>query len=311
MGVTHRGFFLFCLTSEYPYESLFRKTLGVALQIWIGGDKTKIKQILGNLIGNAIKFTEQGFVKISFTQDISASRLDTDEFYLQITVEDTGQGIDTSEMQQLFDAFTQTQTGIESCQGTGLGLYIVKKFVELMDGDINVVSEREKGTTFNLKLRLKKIALEPISELQLQDQIKNEVPSHQESVNMTQRILLVDDNVLNRNVLRETIANESLEIKEASSGQEAIDLCIQWQPSLIFMDIRMSPMDGEETAQQIKSLPVGKNTVIIAVTASPSEELRTRLLANNFVAVIEKPFEGQQIFAALNLYLGCAFPIHN
>ncbi|WP_413168214.1 ATP-binding protein [Capilliphycus salinus ALCB114379] len=259
----------------------------------IHGDESKLRQVLINLVSNAIKFTEKGSVTL---------RIKTDNFKEQNTlifeVEDTGSGIAPAEQNKLFEAFSQTETGIKSGQGTGLGLPISQKFVQLMGGEITVKSELNKGTKFSFKIPIKICKNSQIEITPTSENIA-EVALNQSKY----RILIVDDDPKNCLLLRNILGSIGFEIREASNGEEAVEIFSSWKPNLIFMDMKMPVMDGYTATQKIRVSPQGEDTVIIALTAQAFEEDRQYILSIGCDDFIRKPFQQQDILAAISRHL--------
>ena len=202
-------------------------------------DKGKLRQVLLNLLGNAIKFTQAGKVVL---------RVGSIPHTLHFEVADTGPGIALDEMGTLFEAFTQTKTGHQSQEGTGLGLPISQQLVKLMGGDITVDSTAEQGTVFRFDV---KVELSEVGALQSRvstRQVIGLAPNQ-----LTYRILIVDDRPENRKLLTKLLTPLGFQVREAANGQDAIDQWIDWDPHLIWMDIRMPVMDGYEATRQIKN----------------------------------------------------------
>jgi len=260
-------------------------------------DEAKLRQVLINLLGNAIKFTEVGSVALRVERG--------EECTLHFTVTDTGAGIALSERDRLFDPFVQTATGVQSQEGTGLGLSISRKFVQLMGGEIAVESTVGQGSIFRFEIQVELIADRAI-----------ELPKQARSIvglaagQTPYRILVVDDRLENRQLLVELLIPIGFEVQTANNGQEAIGLWQSWQPHLIWMDIRMPIMDGYVATQQIKarsqasSLP---SPIIIALTGSAFEEERQVALAAGFDDFVRKPFRTDTIFAKMAEYLGVCY----
>lgn len=263
---------------------------------YIRTDKQKLYQVIINLLNNAIKFTYEGGVTL---------RVKTNEInnqILEFEIEDTGIGIAEEEVDSLFKAFVQTQTGKKFTEGTGLGLSISRKFVRLMGGEITVSSEEGKGSLFKFN-----IVTEPPVEEEL-----NSLPIRQKVVGLAAnqpqyRILIVDDLQENRELLRQILANIGFEIKEAVNGAQAVKIAQSWQPDLIWMDLRMPVMDGYEATQRIKSHPLSQKAHIIALTASSFEEDRTKVLTSGCVDFIRKPFREEVLFDKIAQYLGVSY----
>jgi signal transduction histidine kinase/DNA-binding response OmpR family regulator len=265
---------------------------------YIHTDGVKLRQVLLNLLGNAIKFTQQGEVVLSIS---SSENTEPQSYTLNFQVSDTGVGIAPEELDKLFEAFTQTESGRESQEGTGLGLAISRQFVQLMGGDITVTSELGKGTTFNFSIQ-PQLGNEIIGETFDKRQVIALAPNQPDY-----KILVVDDKPINRQLLVKLLAPLGFEVREASNGQEAIVMWEAWQPHLIWMDMRMPVMDGYEATKYIKSTTQGNATAIIALTASVLEQERAIILSAGCDDFMRKPFKEQTIFAALTKHLGVKY----
>ncbi len=262
-------------------------------------DEVKLRQIILNLLGNAIKFTSAGQVIliVNFRE-----KEDTQEYWLDFSVRDTGKGIAPDELELLFQAFSQTESGLYIQEGTGLGLVISRQFVQLMGGDISVESELGKGTTFNFSIIAGRGREEIYSQSTPSERVIALAPGQP-----SYKILIVDDKEVNRQLLIKVLSILSLQLKEASNGQEAIAIWQEWQPHLIFMDMRMPVMSGYEAVQYIKQHPRGKETVMVALTASAFEEDKALLLSAGCNDFIRKPFQEKLIFDTLAKHLGMEY----
>jgi two-component system, sensor histidine kinase and response regulator len=265
---------------------------------YIQVDESKLRQVLLNLLGNAIKFTDSGRVvlRVAMGEKILSHP------YLFFEVIDTGRGIAPQEINLLFEAFGQTETGRKSQQGTGLGLAISRKYVELMGGNIGVTSIIGEGSQFAFDIQ---IGLAAASEIQIQ-QIKRQVLSLAPDQN-EYCILVVDDSTDSRLVLVKILTSIGFAVQEATNGMEAIALWQEWQPHLIFMDMRMPIMDGYEATKIIKareetSIP-NRKTIIIALTANAFEEQREATIKAGCDDYINKPFREEELLEKLSEYL--------
>ena len=277
-------------------ELIFER--GENLPRFIHIDGTKLRQVLLNLLSNAIKFTQQGEVVLSIN---TTGNQDTKDHVLNFQVSDTGVGISKAELSTLFVAFNQTESGKNSQEGTGLGLVISRQFVQLMGGDIKVESELEKGTTFHFFIPIQ-LGEDIVHQSVTKRRILALKP-HQS----TYKILAVDDKAINRKLLVKLLAPLGFEIKEANNGQEAIGIWEEWEPNLIFMDMRMPIMDGYEATKYIKSHVKGSATVVVALTASILEEEKAILLSAGCDDFLRKPFKEQTIFDTLTTHLGVQY----
>ncbi len=261
----------------------------------VSGDERKLRQILINLIGNAFKFTSRGRVVVSLCQE-------GDVFHFE--VEDTGQGIAPHEMENLFEAFVQTESGRKAKEGTGLGLTISRNFVRLMGGDIRVRSQLGKGTIFDFSVRLQ-IVDEP--------GWKERKPLLARCLQKGQgelKLLVADDNPDNRKLLSKLFNSCGFLVREAADGSEAVEIWQEWRPHLIWMDMRMSVMDGYSATQDIRSIERehGFEPVkIVALTASAFERDKTKIIEAGCDDFVTKPFQEHTIFELLVKHLNCEF----
>jgi predicted ATPase/signal transduction histidine kinase/CheY-like chemotaxis protein/tRNA A-37 threonylcarbamoyl transferase component Bud32 len=274
-------------------------------------DQIKLRQVLINLLNNAIKFTESGGVslRVRTVDDLSLSHGSASDAsashrsqQLLFEVEDTGMGIAPDEINSLFQAFTQTKTGQASQEGTGLGLALSASFVKLMGGEIRVKSEVGHGTTFQFNIQVDLVAPEQVEPQQPERQILCLEP-HQPPY----RILIVDDKPDNRQLLVKLLSPLGFELQTATNGQEAIQVWESFSPDLVWMDLRMPVMNGYEATERIKASPKGKETVIIALTASILEEERSLIFAAGCDDLVYKPFRPQTIFEKMAHYLGLRY----
>ncbi len=281
---------------------LFIIDCGENVPQWIRGDDRKLRQVLTNLSDNALKFTTEGNITLRVrVEEISNSPL------LHFEVADTGSGISSTEIDSIFEAFIQSETGRNSTLGSGLGLTLCRRFVELMGGKITVSSLMEKGTTFQFYIPLKLADLAVVSQESKQE-ILGLVPAQPQY-----RILVVDDVESNRELLREWLTAVGFEIQEADNGEVALQQWESYQPHLIWMDIQMPIMDGIKATQLIREIEQNhlnydnSPTKIIAITASVFEEDRSRILQAGFDDFVGKPCDINLIFEKLKQHLGVKY----
>lgn len=255
------------------------------------GDEGRIKQILINILNNAIKFTTEGFVHVQVKGEPVG-----DEELITVRVEDTGCGIKESDLGKIFDDFRQVDSKRNrSVEGTGLGLAIVKHLVELMKGTIKVESVYGKGTVVTFTILQKIVdhrSIAEVPELQQADAEGTEAFTAPDV-----KVLVVDDNAVNRKVARGFLKSYALDLTEAGSGQEAIDLVRANKYDIIFMDHMMPVMDGIEAAEIIRR-DCGENgtaPVIIALTANAMEGTRERFLDSGFQDFVPKPLDRKEL----------------
>ncbi len=262
---------------------------------YIHADNLKLRQVLINILSNAVKFTQEGTVQCQVSGN------DANDV-LQFSITDTGPGLTPEEIETIFEAFTQTQAGRESLQGTGLGLAICQQFVRLMGGELTVESEVGKGSTFSFHIPVGIAQSEVVAATTEDLTAIGLVPDQP-----VYRMLVVDDDEINRRLLVELLQPFGFELREAVNGAEAVKEFENWNPHLIWMDIRMPVMDGYAATQEIKSSSTGQEIPIIAVTASTYEGARDQVLAAGCNDLIRKPFREGQIFHMLEKHLGVEF----
>ena len=297
---------MFALKAEQKkLQLLFERSAEVPH--YICTDEVKLRQVLINLLNNAIKFTSSGGVLVQVRGAMGNQQNNSNSpipgcYSLHFAVEDTGAGIAPEEIDQLFEAFVQTKTGKDSQEGTGLGLAISRQFVQLMGGEITVSSELGKGTKFEFDIQVYLVEAAEIES-------KNNPPRviALEPNQPRYRLLIVDDKPLNRQLLVKLLNPLGFELREANNGKEAVDICAAWEPHLIWMDMRMPVMDGYEATKQIKTTTGGQAIAIIALTASVLEEERAVILSAGCDDFMRKPFREEDIFATMGKHLGVRY----
>jgi len=273
-------------------------------------DRLRLRQILINLIGNAIKFTEKGSITLAVNWVKNQNKSSQASNCLGFVVEDTGVGIAPHELSLLFQPFSQTTSGFRAAEGTGLGLAISRRYIYLLGGEIQVASELGQGTTFQFEL--------PIQEA------RNQAPEPQNAfcdagiairgLAPTQpqyRILVVDDRVLNRQLLKQILSPLGFQVKTAPNGAEAIAQWQSFRPHLIWMDLKMPGIDGYEVTRQIRqqeaqylALEEKSNpTKIIALTASVLADQEPLARAAGCDDFMSKPFVDTEILAKIKQHL--------
>jgi signal transduction histidine kinase/DNA-binding response OmpR family regulator len=311
----------------------------------INADQGRLRQILVNLLGNSIKFTPSGTVSLTVsayqepprspsasdstmpmetevastnTQSVALDSTTTPPqptvtmpapstasdrtVLLRFTVSDTGVGMDDDELSAFFQPFQQTQSGIQSGQGTGLGVALSQQYIRLMGGEMQVESTLGQGTTITFDLPvIPKTAIAPQSDRRDNRTIVGLTPGHPQY-----RLLIVEDNLVNQSLLSTALTPLGLPIKIANNGQEAIELWEEWQPHLIWMDIRMPRMNGYEATRIIRNAERQYSrspSIIIALTAMIFKEDAHQILAAGYDAVLYKPFQINELFETLQHYL--------
>ncbi|MEG4031051.1 MULTISPECIES: PAS domain S-box protein, partial [unclassified Microcoleus] len=270
---------------------------------YVKTDESKLRQVLINLLGNAIKFTTKGSVTLRVTAiEKQKSPTDNEPRTITFEVEDTGHGIAPTEIGSLFKAFVQTDAGRKSQEGTGLGLPISRQFVQLMGGDITVSSTLNRGTIFSFDIHISSPEMAEVQPRQSRRRVIGLEPNQP-----SYRILVVDDKWESRLLLVNLLEPLGLEVREAENGQEAITIWETWKPHLIWMDMQMPVIDGYEATRQIKAKIQDEATPIVALTASAFEEERAIVLSSGCDDFVSKPFQEEVIFAKMAEHLGVQY----
>uniref|UniRef100_B8HJU3 Circadian input-output histidine kinase CikA n=1 Tax=Cyanothece sp. (strain PCC 7425 / ATCC 29141) TaxID=395961 RepID=B8HJU3_CYAP4 len=266
--------------------------LSPSLPQLIISDEGKLRQVLINLLSNAVKFTDVGHITLT------ANYADDPDPRLWFQVEDTGRGIAAAEQHHLFEPFVQTTTGANAQEGTGLGLTISHQFVQLLGGELRVESEVNRGSTFSFDLPVElpygAIAHIPVPTGRVVGLVRGQ-PDY--------RILVVDDRAENREPLVQLLSSVGFSTRTATNGWEAIAQWQDWQPDLIWMDMRMPALDGYAATAQIKAQSQGAKTIIIALTAAAFEEQQQQIFAAGCDDFVRKPFHEDVIFAKMGEHL--------
>lgn len=257
-------------------------------------DEIRLRQILINLIGNAIKFTKKGFVLLSVRSQKHPSKQDFIELYF--SVQDTGTGISIEDQEVIFNAFTQ-KTGQDQAEfgGTGLGLTISSRLAQMMGGKITIESEVGQGSNFTVFFPEIKI-----EELSKEEKLTITKDNFQKPNFQGLSILVVDDIQSNNDILRGFLRGTNIEIFEASNGSEALEIIRQKRPSLIVLDIRMPVMGGVETVKILKSQENLKHIPVIALTASALEDEKIK---NEFDVYLRKPVKRKVFITEIEKFL--------
>lgn len=299
---------------------------------YVKADEGKLSQILMNLMGNAIKFTEQGNItlRIQLNEDSIPLNADVSLMWLDFEVEDTGSGIDATELGSIFDAFVQTESGRQSNEGTGLGLTISRHFVDLMGGNITVTSNLHQGTKVRFSIPVGDA--QPVETPLLPDRRIVSLAADQS----TYRILVVEDHPENRQLMLRLLSSVGFDVRVVANGMEAIAQWCTWCPHLIWMDWHMPILNGCDATRQIRHFeslrdqpnlddekgtgilhglhlpsahafsPMTK-TVIIALTASVFDETREDAKQAGCDDFMLKPFQENVLFEKMSELLGVQY----
>lgn len=261
------------------------------------GDPLRLQQVLLNLLSNASKFTLKGKIEI----DLRLINYDSKKIELEISISDTGIGISQEQISTIFDPFKQANNKIVNINsGTGLGLAISKKIVQLMGGDLRVKSLVGVGSTFyfNGKFNLPDEESTRIYNKNTLDLSKERIkdPGKYENI----RVLVVDDNEINQDILKEILERLAMKVRLAGSGKEAVEEVKSRAFDIILLDIRMPEMDGYETIKAIRNIPNYDQVPIIAVTASVSVEEKEKCIIAGFNEYIIKPIDKNKLIVLIN-----------
>lgn len=272
------------------------------------GDELRIRQILLNLVNNAIKYTKEGEVSIKVTfSKINRIRKDnTPHIEMKISVKDTGIGIKDEDKENLFQSFKRLdETNNRNIEGTGLGLVLSKQLVELMDGELDVVSEYGKGSEFTVKIVQKVVSEKGIGDLTEAFKRASERIEIFEPTLMAPEacILVVDDNEMNLSVISDLLDVTQMKIELAMSGNECIQKCRNNKYDMILLDQMMPEMDGSQTLQKIKEGNISDNTPIIVLTADAVVGAREGYLTMGFDDYLSKPVRYEELEKMLYNYL--------
>ena len=277
---------------------------------YVFADESKLRQVLVNLVGNAVKFTHSGGIQLRVRPDnpfISAQNdekglAQQDSVTLHFEVEDTGPGVSAEDIKALFDPFVQIKNQTIHAEGTGLGLPISRKFVEMMGGEISLTSQVGVGSQFVFSVNAKTA----------RDRSLLFSKAHQTVIGLvanqpSYRILVVEDRPKNRQLLVDLLSPVGFEIKAARDGLEAVNVCESWQPALVWMDIRMPIMDGYEATRQIRSRASSQKPIVIALTGNAFISEQQRAIAAGCDDLVCKPFRTETIFEKIAEHLGVQY----
>jgi len=272
---------------------------------YIRTDVSKLRQILINLLGNAIKYTHEGGLSLRvYSKEMATTSENQSQHRVYVEVEDSGAGIGAEEVDKIFDAFVQVSSSKGISEGTGLGLAITRRYIQMMGGDIRVMSELGKGSLFKFDI--------PV-ELAEEKDIVTHQHGQQRVIGLEEgqpiyRILIVDDKPENLLLLKTLLLTVGFsEIREAANGLEALTIFEQWHPHLVWMDMRMPVMNGYEATRQIKALPEGQTAKVIALTASAFEEEKEKVMATGCDDFLRKPYRESEIFEFMAKHIGVRY----
>ena len=272
---------------------------GAQVPVQVHGDEGKLRQVLINLLGNAVKFTHTG--SITLRAGLASGSLNGQPAQVWLEVEDTGPGISQADQALLFQPFQQAEAGRKSGGGTGLGLSISQRLLHLMGGTIQLRSTPGQGTCFHVQLPLPGVqATEPLHPRTLADNLAH---ARLAPGSAPVRVLVVDDLPDNRRLLHDVLTPAGFSVLQAANGVEALALFEQHAPHVVLMDMRMPVMDGYEATRRIKASASGAHTPVVAVTASALEDDRQAILDCGVDAYMSKPVEPARLFGKLQQLL--------
>ncbi|NEQ51097.1 MAG: response regulator [Leptolyngbya sp. SIO3F4] len=267
---------------------------------FVTADEGKLRQVLINLLDNAIKFTQTGSVTLRLSSTIGEQSM----VVLHFEIDDTGPGVAEEDVSKLFEVFTQGKIGKTLFDGMGLGLPISQQLVNLMGGEITVKTTLNQGTTFQFNIP---VSLEPSPQNDLPP-VKNiqSLAANQGDF----RILIADDEPISRKLLNKLLSSIGFQTREATNGQEAVELWESWHPHFIWMDMQMPIMNGWEATRQIRQRSRENNLSspkIVAITANAFEKDRKLSLDAGCDDFVSKPFRRDELLDKLSQYLGVRY----
>jgi two-component system, sensor histidine kinase ChiS len=262
-------------------------------RLLVQGDENKLRQILINLLGNAIKFTPEGQIGLRVAFEGG------DRYLFEVT--DTGAGMSAEEQTTVFEAFQQGRAGLRE-GGTGLGLAISQRQLALMGSQLQLESAEEEGSRFFFVVALPaSTVLAPVETQADWSQVRHLAPGQ------SLKALVVDDVAENRDILQHMLADIGVDIHTANDGQQALDVMDGWLPDIVFLDIRMPVMDGMEALRRIQQNENWRSVKVAAISASALEHEREGYLEAGFIDFIDKPFRFERICSCLAQLLDVRF----
>jgi PAS domain S-box-containing protein len=261
------------------------------------GDVGKIRQVVINLLSNAVKFTDGGNIHVQVLGTDSVSK----GFSIAIKVADSGRGIAPDDLQRIFKAFEQTESGFRA-GGTGLGLTISQNFAQMMGGELSVTSELRKGSAFTFRFET-----EPAPEGVLASTALKSANLRLTSAHLGCKVLIVDDIETNRDVLAYLLIRTGFEVQAAADGEEGIRIHDEWKPRLVLMDLRMPGINGIEAIRRIRAS--GSQAALVALTASSLIEAREDVIKVGGNELILKPYRERELLASIERLVGVKFEV--
>lgn len=277
-------------------KNILKLSLDKEIPQFVQGDPFRLSQILNNLIGNAIKFTENGYIHLH----VEVVAKTEEQYLLEFTVKDTGIGIPREKLKSIFDKFTQaTNDTTRLFGGTGLGLSIAKELIEVQGGQVSVDSEIGQGSCFRFELPFRRVNKKTEPSPPVLPAIETDFGHLRHA-----RILLAEDNVINQMLVKKVLGDQDILLEIANNGREAIDLLARQNVDLILMDMQMPEMDGYEAMQYIRQQMDNKKDVpIIALTAHASQGEASKCIAAGANAYVSKPFQATTLLKEISVLL--------
>lgn len=279
---------------------------------FIHSDESKLRQILINLLGNAIKFTSRGSITLAIRAeelpgegvkviDGATAHTSIPRMRLVIDVTDTGIGIPNEDLERIFEPFVQSYQGPRTSEGTGLGLSISREYARLLGGDITANSRLGFGSTFHVTVLVGKAATGDLPVAPTPSRVTGLAPGQP-----ALKMLVAEDNDSNRQLMLLLLSSVGFEVRGADNGVEAVQITREWKPHLVWMDIRMPLLDGLEATRQIKAAG-SEAPVVIALTASVMEDKRDVSLLAGCDDYLSKPYHEAELFDLIERHLGVRF----
>jgi PAS domain S-box-containing protein len=265
---------------------------------YVVADEGKISQVLINLLGNAIKFTDRGWVKLNVTLEQTGP----DTLLLAACVEDTGPGIREEEQETIFQPFAQSRSGLNTVEGTGLGLAISREHARLMGGNLTVASSSGRGSVFTFEVPIERGESGAAFRRGQGRRVIGLAPGQH-----APKILVVDDQFENRDWLVKLLSLIGISVQGVDGGEACLERWGEWEPDLILMDVHMPGIDGLEATRRIKADPRGAHTLIIALTASTMDNERMAAFKAGVDDFIAKPCDEQELLDKLRVHLKIAY----
>jgi CheY-like chemotaxis protein len=272
------------------------------LPCYVFSDANKFRQIMINLLGNAVKFTDKGGI----TLRVAAKNKTADAQRLVVEVEDSGPGIAEDELEKVFQAFEQTEAGRQRQGGTGLGLVISREYARLMQGDITITSRVGEGSCFRFECNAKLGRAADLTEKVRQERVVALAPGQK-----VPRILVAEDKKESRLLLVKLLEQVGFDVRQVENGKEAVALFKAWSSHFIWMDMRMPVMDGLEATRCIRNMAGGDSVRIAAIAASAMEEERESILAAGCNEFVRMPYRMPVIFQVMAKHLEIKYRYEN